>query len=129
MAFSSIDYLALVIIVISAVKILVILVKPQIWANLVKKIWAKPMVMSVICLFLAAGTLYLLIQSGLTIVQILAVTLFAALLAAVGVGIYAKETVSLATKMLKKGILKRAWLYTLIWVALIAWGTYELFLA
>jgi len=69
-----------------------------------------------------------LIQSGLTIVQILAVTAFVGLLMAVGIGIYANEVISMATKMLKKGILKKAWLYTLLWVALIVWGAYELFM-
>ena len=122
--------LALIIILFSAIKIVVILAKPSAWADFVKKIWANPMVTSIISLILAAVVLYYLVWvEGLTIVQILAVTAFVALLMAVGIGMYAKEVVGMATRMLKKGILKRAWFYTLLWVALIAWGAYELFLA
>ena len=123
-----IGIIALILIIVSAIKIIVILVNPKSWADLVKKIWVNPMVTSIVSLILAAIVLYYLIQSGLTIVQILAVTAFVALLMAVGIGIYAKEVISIATKMLKKGILKRAWLYTLIWIILLIWGAYELFM-
>jgi len=122
-----IEIIALIIIIISAIKIIVILANPKAWADLVKKVWVNPMVMSIVSLILAAIVLYYLIQSGLTIVQILAVTAFVGLLMAVGIGIYANEVISMATKMLKKGLMKRAWLYTLLWVALIVWGAYELF--
>ncbi len=123
-----IEIIALIVIIISAIKIIVILVNPKSWADIVKKVWVNPMVMSIVSLILAAIVLYYLIQSGLTIVQILAVTAFVALLMAVGIGMYATEVISMATKMLKKGILKKAWFYTLIWVALIVWGAYELFM-
>lgn len=123
-----IGIIALILIIVSAIKIIVILVNPKSWADLVKKIWVNPMVTSIVSLILAAIVLYYLIQSGLTIVQILAVTAFVALLMAVGIGIYANEVISMATKMLKKGILKRAWLYTLIWIILLIWGAYELFM-
>ncbi len=123
-----IGIIALILIIVSAVKIIVILVNPKSWAEFVKKIWANPMITSTISLILAAIVLYYLIQSGLTIVQILAVTAFVALLMAVGIGMYATEVISMATKMLKKGILKKAWFYTLIWIALIVWGAYELFM-
>jgi len=123
-----IGIIALILIIISAIKIIVILVNPKSWADIVKKIWANPMVTSIISLILAAIVLYYLIQSGLTIVQILAVTLFVALLMAVGIGMYATEMISMATKMLKKGVLKKAWFYTLIWIVLLIWGAKELFM-
>ena len=123
-----IGIIALILIIVSAIKIIVILVNPKSWADVVKKIWANPMVMSIVSLILAAIVLYYLIQSGLTIVQILAVTAFVGLLMAVGIGIYANEVISMATKMLKKGLMKKAWLYTLIWIILLIWGAYELFM-
>lgn len=123
-----IGIIALILILVSAIKIVVILVNPKSWADVVKKIWANPMVMSIVSLILAAIVLYYLIQSGLTIVQILAVTAFVGLLMAVGIGIYANEVISMATKMLKKGLMKKAWLYTLIWIILLIWGAYELFM-
>ncbi len=85
------------------------------------------MITSIIALVLAAIVLYYLVWiEGITIVQIFAVTAFVVLLMAVGIGTYAKEVISMATKMLKKGVLKRAWFYTLIWVVLMIWGIKEL---
>ncbi len=124
-----IEIMALVIIIISAIKVIVILANPKSWADIVKKIWANPMITSIISFILAAIVLYYLVWvEGITIVQILAVTLFVVLLIAVGVGTYATEVISMATKMLKKGILKRAWFYTLIWIVLLIWGAKELFM-
>lgn len=124
-----IEIIALIVIIVSVIKILVILVKPKIWVDsVVKRVWANPMIMSIISLVLAAIVLYYLIQSGLTIVQILAVTAFVSLLIAIGVGTYANELISMAAKMLKKGIMKKAWLYIIIWIVLLVWGAYELFM-
>ena len=124
-----IEIIALIIILFSAIKIVVILAKPSAWADFVKKIWANPMVTSIISLILAAIVLYYLVWiEGITIVQIFAVTAFVVLLMAVGIGMYAKEVISMATRMLKKGIMKKAWFYTLIWIVLMIWGAYELFL-
>ena len=123
-----IEIMALVIIIISAIKVIVILANPKSWADVVKKIWANPMITSIISLVLAAIVLYYLLQSGLTIVQILAVTLFVVLLIAVGIGMYATELISMSTELLKKGVLKKAWFYTLIWIVLLIWGAKELFM-
>ena len=124
-----IEIIALILIIVSAIKIIVILANPKSWADIVKKIWANPMVTSIISLILAAIVLYYLVWvEGITIVQILAVTGFVVLLMAVGIGMYATEMISMATKMLKKGVLKKAWLYTLIWIVLLIWGAKELFM-
>ncbi len=123
-----IEIIALILIIVSAIKIVVILVNPKSWADIVKKLWANPIITSIISFILAAIVLYYLVWiEGITIVQILAVTAFVALLMAVGIGIYAKEVISMSTKMLKKGILKKAWLYTIIWILLLIWGAKELF--
>ena len=71
---------ALIIALLALVKILVILVKPKVWLNLVKSIWSVPMLTMIVCLILAAIVFYYLIQE-LTIIQIMATTLFIALLA------------------------------------------------
>jgi len=124
-----IEIIASIIIIFSAIKIVVILVKPGAWMNFVKKIWSNPMITSVVSFILAAIVLYYLVWiEGITIVQIFAVTAFIVLLMAVGIGMYANEVISMGTKMLKKGIMKKAWFYTLIWVALMIWGAKELFM-
>ena len=122
--FGTIEWMAFILIVISAIKIIVILVSPKAWSNnVVKKLWANPILMSIVSLILAAGALYYLDQAGITIVQILAIALFVALLIAIGVGIYAKELIKVADRVMKdKSLLKKAWLYIIIWIALLVWG-------
>ncbi|MBU2616929.1 MAG: hypothetical protein KKB79_03045 [Nanoarchaeota archaeon] len=128
MTFTSIEWLALVLIVLIVIKILVILVNPKAWMSFAKGIYKKPAVTSFVALVLAAVVLYYLIQSGLTIVQILAVTVFVALLFVIGLASEVSYFIKKYEAMIKKGNLWREyWLYTLVWVVLIVWGAYELF--
>jgi len=124
-----IEIMALILVVFSLLKIVIIFVKPEAWLNsVVKKVWENPSLMMIVSLVLAGVSLYYLLDSGLTIVQILAVTLFVALLMAVGVAIYIKEIVGIAENLLKdKSILKKSWFYIVLWIALMVWGLYELF--
>ena len=129
MNFTPIEWMALLVIIFVGIKILVILAKPQAWNNsIVKKLWAKPSLMMFVSLILAGGSLYYLVDGGITIIQILAVMFFFMFLAAIGVAVYKKEVIALADKLMKdKKIIKRSWLYILIWVALLVWGAKELF--
>lgn len=122
-----IEIMALIIAVAAAIKILVILVSPKLWVNLVKKVWFSPLLIGILSLVLAIISLYYLIQAGITIVQIFAVMLFISLLAAVGVAVYSKEVVGIAVKLLKdRNILKKAWFYIIIWIVLLIWVLKEL---
>jgi len=127
--FGAVEWMALILIIVSAVKILVILIKPRAWYDsVVKPVWKNPMITMVVCLILAAVALYYLVLSGITIVQILAVMLFFALFAAIGISIYQKEVLSLADKMLKdKTLVKKSWLYIILWIVLLGWGAKVLF--
>jgi len=126
---NAINYMALIILVVAAIKMIVILVSPKAWLNIVvKKVWAKPILTMIITLILAGVSLYYLIGAGITIAEIFAVMLFMSLLAAVGVAVYAKEMLGSANKLLaNRNILKKSWLYIIIWIALIVWGFYALF--
>ena len=107
---------------------LVLLVNPQSWMNFSKKIYSNSSAIRFVAFILGTVVLYYLVQSGMTIVQILAVTAFVALLISFGL---AKEGSALIKKfepIIKKGNLwKEYWLYTLIWVVLLIWGVKELF--
>ena len=96
--------------------------------NFAKGIYSKPGLTSTVTLILAAIVLYYLLQSGLGIIDILAVTAFVVLLISIGL---AKEIGPLMKRydaIIKKGNLwKDYWLYTLIWVILLVWGIKELF--
>tara|TARA_Y100000310_G_scaffold342963_1_gene448489 strand:+ start:1447 stop:1836 length:390 start_codon:yes stop_codon:yes gene_type:complete len=128
MAFTSIEIIALIMIVLGAIKMVVLLVNPKAWMNLAKNVYSKPSLTSLVSFILAGVVLYYLIQSGITIVQILSVTAFVALLIIVGL---AKEIGPLMKKyetMIKKGNLwKEYWLYALAWILLMTWGVKELF--
>ena len=128
MAFTPIETIALVLIVISVIKIVILLVNPKSWMNFVKNLYSKQKTISVVAFILGAIVLYYLLQSGITFVEILAVTAFVALLMLIGL---AKEVGPLIKKydsIIKKGNLwKDYWFYTLIWVILLIFGARELF--
>jgi len=119
-----IEIIALVLIVLAALKILLM---PKIWMKVIKFLYAKPKALFIVELILAGLVLYYLLQSGFSIVQILAVMSFGALLTALSFAWFGKETLKWAKEVVKKGIWKKAWLIILIWLALIVWGALELF--
>jgi len=128
MAFTSVEIIALIVIIASAIKMITLLVKPTAWMNFAKGIYNKPKVVKIFGLILAAIVLYYLNGAGITIVQILAVTAFVALLLMIGLANEVPYFIKKYEAMIKKGtIWKDYWLYSLVWVVLIAWGAKELF--
>ena len=121
--------MALIFLVIASIKILVILINPRTWHdNVVKNIYRNPKILMVLSLILSAITLYYLLKE-LTIVQIFAAMLFFSLIAAVGVSVFSKDLMKLTNKLYNdKFILKKSWLYLLIWIVLILWGFKEILL-
>ena len=89
-----IEIIALVLIVLSAIKILLI---PKIWMKyVVRPLYSKAGILFVVELVLAGIVLYYLLQSGFNMVQILAVVGFGALLTGMTFAWYGKETLSWA---------------------------------
>ncbi len=122
-----IEWFALVIVAVSAIKIIVLLINPKAWWGLVKEIWSVPVLTGVIAFILATIVLYYLTLT-ISIVEIFAVLLFLALLAAVGISVYHKEVLKVGEKLLKdKKILAKSWFYILIWTALIVWALISIF--
>ncbi len=128
MAFTPVETIALIIIVVAAIKIFVLLMKPMAWMNFAKKIYlTNPKLTQVIYLVLAAIVLYYLLQE-MTIVQILAVAAFMSLLIGVGLMPIMGDLFKKYEGIIKRGNMwKDSWLYTLIWIILLAWGVKELF--
>jgi Ca2+/Na+ antiporter len=99
-----------------------------------KKFYSKTSLIKLISLVLALSILYILIDSGLTIIDILAVTLFLALVIVVGIIDYTGEFVKkikskkfLKKKLITKDFIKKEFLYFLIWLFLIGWGIKVIF--
>ena len=120
---TAIDTLATIIIAFSIVKVLFILFKPAKWFTFTKKIYQKTIVTQGVLLILGGYVLWILINNGITIIEIFAVMTFLALLFAFGLAPYAPKLL----KIIKpKDVLKENWFYTLIWILLLLWGIYAL---
>jgi len=127
MTFTAIEILALILIVISVVKILFLLINPKGWFKFAKKSWKKTGLTKAICLILALVVFYYL-TLNFYIVEILAVTLFVALLFAVGLAGRIDDLITIYDKQIKSGRLwKENWLYLALWLILLVWGVIELF--
>jgi hypothetical protein len=129
MAYTAIETIALILIIVSVIKMLVLLTKPMAWMKFAKGIYSKPATIKVIGSILAAIVLWYLVQGGMTIVQILAVTVFVALLFMIGLATEFNAFVKKGEALIKRGKLwKEYWLYSLIWIALLVWAAKELFM-
>ena len=128
MALTSVGIIALALIALSVIKILVLLVKPQAWMSFAKNVvYKKPAITKLVAFVLGGIILYYLLMAGITVVQILAVAAFVAMLFVFGLSGDVKHLLKRYEDEVKKGIMwKKYWFYTLLWVALIVWGVLEL---
>ena len=125
MQFGTLEILATILIVFIIIKLVVILISPGAWMQFARKLYIKPQVTSTVSFILAAIVLYFLLSAGVTIVHILAVSLFIVLVLVVGMAKYA--LIDWASAQDLNNILKEQWFYTLVWMALIAWGVQAIF--
>lgn len=127
MAFTSIEIIALVLLIFAVIKMVILLINPKSWMNFAKGLWKNKIGFKLVALVLAVVVFYYLIQV-FTIVQIFAVTAFVSLLLAIGLADPIKRIIPVYEKQIKDGTLwKDNWLYTLIWLALMVWVVIELF--
>jgi hypothetical protein len=119
---------ALVLAILGLIKLAIVVFNAKTWLNVVKFLYGNAVLTFIAELVLAAVLFYYLLQSGMTIVPIMAVVAFGALLTGMTFAVYAKETIAWAGKFLNsKTLLRRAWLPILIWLALIVWTLVEIF--
>ncbi len=129
-----IQLMALFVAVLATIKLLVIIIKPKAWLNVIKFVYAKPVLTSYISLIFAILSLAYLLRE-ITIIQIFAVMLLFMFLMLMSISAHAKEIgiVGLAKKLLKDGLLedglliKKAWLPILVWIILLTWLFFALF--
>lgn len=126
MDFSAIEILAAILIVMAMIKLVMILINPQAWLSFIRKIYTMPVLITGIGFLLSLLVLYFIINSGISIIEVLAVCLFIALLMVVGLASYADQLISWLQKQNIIDVLKRLWLYSAIWLFLLIWGAYSL---
>jgi hypothetical protein len=125
-----VEIMALVVVVVSVIKLVVTLINPQIWMRKVARgVYGNKQVTAIVCLVLGAVTFYYLLQE-LSIVQIFAAFLafwFVFILAVLPFG---RDIVSaVETKYTSTGeVWRRSWLVVVIWIVLLVWVVKELFM-
>lgn len=119
-----IETLALIAIIIGALKFLSLLLAPKQTIEKGKKLAEYPGTLMIVCVVLAAVVLYYLLQAGMTIVHILAVMLFSNLIVGIALAKYAKV---LYKSLNPKTLLKEQWVFLIVFLVLIVWGIKELF--
>lgn len=122
-----IETIALILIVFSLIKIFVILVSPKSWMKFAKFLWSKIWITVIVLIALAGIVLYYLLWE-LTIVQILAIVAFTALLMGIGFASHVKDLIKIYEKQIKDKTFWKdgMWLYVLLWLALLIWGLIEI---
>ena len=125
---NSIQIIALISIIISLLKIIIILVNKKFWINNVsKKILKNSHTFSFICLILSLIVLYYLLKE-LTITQIIASMTFAILIIGFGILTHVKElSISIDKIQKEKNIIKKSLIYIIIWLIILLWGLKEIF--
>lgn len=122
-----VEIIALIFVVFALVKLVVIGINPSHWKSVVKKIYVKPVITTVISLILGAVILRYLLEE-LTIVQIFASMTFMMALMMVQFAVLGTEVVEIADKLFAdRNILKKLWFPLVLWTALMGWVLYEIF--
>jgi len=122
----AIENMAIILAAIVLIKLVWIWFNPKGWFEISKKLLQ---VNQFIWLALALLTGWYLLETGLTVVQIAAVTLFVSLLMLVSYSLYSKEMLKLSKEMLaKKDVFSRAWLPILVWIIFSLWVLKDIFM-
>lgn len=117
-----IEIFAAVLILLAALKLIFLSINASAWLIAVRTLYARPLLTAIVSYVLAGLVLYGLLESGLTIVQILAVCLFVVLLIVPGFAPYIDQVLrGLEGKSLWQ-MLREQWLYSLVWMLLLGWG-------
>jgi hypothetical protein len=129
MPYPILEILAGLLIALVLIKLAVVLIDTRSWLRFVRGLYARPALTAGIAFALALGVLALLIAAGMSILQVLAVSLFVLLLIVAGLAPYAGGLLAWVEKMSVREALRRQWLYILIWLVLIGWGLFALLMA
>ncbi len=124
---NEIEILALILIIIAVIKLIVFIINPYMWVDFVEKLYSAPQLIAYAAFGASLVVLYFLINSGLSIIEILAVSLFIVLLMLTGLANYADDAIIWIREQDITAMLKKLWMYSLAWILLIAWGIVELF--
>lgn len=123
---TSIEVLATIFAALILIKLIVVLIKPEVWIKISKALLKKSVLTTLIYLVLAAIVGNYILAS-VDAIQIAAVMLFTSLLMAIGFIPYSNMIDKMREQVMNEGISK-AWLSILIWLAIAIWILYKVFI-
>lgn len=122
-----IETIALLVAIISIIKLFFVLTNPKSWLSVVKSVYSNKLLTTIVSTVLALIVLNYLIKE-ISIAQIFAVMAFVMLLFAITASSYGKDIIALAEKTYKdKNRLNKTWFPILIWAMLLIWLLFFLF--
>jgi hypothetical protein len=126
MTFGPLEIIAAFVVLFAVIKLLIFTISPDRWLDIAARIYRVPGITSAVAAVLAVIVLYFLIISGVTIVEILAVWAFLALLMIPGFARYAPEIIRWARGRSRSEWLQEQWFLMAIWIGLLAWTAIEI---
>lgn len=122
--YTAVETLALILAILTLVKLLFVITNRKFFIKLVKPLYNSSGTFSLVFLVISGIVLYFLMQT-LSIVEIFAVTLFAAMLMGAALMTYGNDYLKIAEKLIaKKSLPWQLWLQIIIWTALSIWIIY-----
>lgn len=120
-----IEIFAIILAVLTLVKIITILINPRAWMKLVEPLFKNPNVTTTVYLILAVVMGYYVLQS-VSIIEVGAVMLFFVFLVGIGLMPYSETLFKLRDEVIEKGV-KKAWPAVIIWTIFALWILYAVF--
>ena len=121
MAFTALEIIALLFVILGFVKLAVILIKKEIWfKDVVKPIYSHPKVTVPVFAVLDAIILYFLLQE-MSIVWVFAALAFSAFFIGVGFAAASNDLIPTIRKIYRHKFTGLVWVYTGIWLILSIW--------
>lgn len=123
---TAVETIAFILVAVGLIKLIVLVIKPDAWFGFARRLTGNTAMFKVVALILSAVILYYLLME-LTIVQIFASMAFVTMLMWVALAPFKNELMETVSRNHGQDVLKRNWLFTLIWVVLALWVLKEIF--
>lgn len=124
--FTTLEWIAAVLIGLTLVKLVVVSFSLPTWLGLARKVYAQPVMTTLVAIVAAAAVLSALIGAGVSVIEILATALFVMLVMLIGFARYIPDLLDWAETRTLRDWLIDQWLSTAIWLGLVLWGLYVL---
>ena len=125
---TSIEVLATIFAIVILVRLVILLINPQLWMNIAEALLSRYTVATVVYLVLAVIVGYYIFAS-LNIVQVAAVMLFTSILIGLALVPYSRTMLKVTKEIVgtRSDVFRKAWLAVVIWGGIAVWVLYTVF--